>query len=350
MSGFLNNTIILSDSLEDSSRELADQIVIDIWLLFSVFTGVAGNVYVLYATNKFGAIRIDDMSLWFINNLAITDIISTVVMVVPVTIVNLSGNRWIFGDFLCIIIAFVSRIPFIANILLIVGLSINKLYRVSFPLRSLDMSNKTKRFWLTNVLTLAIINPFLGLFFNNFTATIQYNGMASVCRLIKEGFVVVVVRLLFYILVPSIILVITNIALIIIAFRKTQSSVNKRNIVVVLGVTLQFLIAFIPYTLVLSIAFFIPVQDWLVRGAFSLLYTACWFNPLVYYLNNPRFKEFTNNWLRGVFEGMGRCGSCQFSWKRTYLYRMLVASPNRADRVTENETELFELSSRGHEV
>ena len=319
----LNHTL----NIPDNSRNLADQIIINTWLIFCVLTGIAGNGYVLYVTHKFNAIRIDEMSLWFINRLGITDILSTVVMVVPVTAVNLAGNQWIFGDFGCIVIAFISRIPFIANILLIVGLNINKLYRVSFPLRSLGhMSNRVKGLWLVTVITLATVNPFLGLIFNNFTATIHFNSLASVCRLTREAFLVVVIRFIIYIIIPGIILIITNTALVIIAFKRTQTSVNKRNIVVVLGVTLQFLIAFIPYTLVLSVAFYIPVADWVVRGAFSLLYTTCWFNPVVYYLNNPSFKEFTNSLVRNGWRklrGLQRSGSERFR-----LYRVLTSSPS----------------------
>ena len=335
--------LILNHTLDitDTSRHLADQIIIDIWLIFCAAAGISGNVYVLYVTNKFNAIRIDKMSLWFIKNLTIADILSTVIMVVPVTIVNLAGNKWIFGDILCTVIAFISRIPFIANILLIVGLSINKLYRVTFPLRSLDMSHRVRTFWLITVITLAIVNPFLGLLFNHFRATIHYNGMASVCRLIREGFLVVLIRLVLYILLPSLILILTNTALILIACKKTQSSVNKRSIVVVLGVTLRFLIAFIPYTVVLTVVFYIPVQDWLVRGAFSLLYTACWFNPLVYYLNNPRFKEFTKRFLWSGWGGVrGR-----LSFRRTVLYRTMASSPVRSN-INRGSIALVELDSR----
>ncbi|XP_063677775.1 C5a anaphylatoxin chemotactic receptor 1-like [Bolinopsis microptera] len=335
----LNHTL----NIPDSSRNLADQIIINTWLIFCGIAGISGNGYVLYVTHKYNAIRIDEMSLWFINKLGITDILSTVVMVVPVTAVNFTGNQWIFGDFACIVIAFISRIPFIANILLIVGLNINKLYRVSYPLRSLEhMSNKVKGLWLVTVITLATINPFLGLLFNNFTATLHFNSLASVCRLTNEVFLVVVIRFIIYIIIPGTILIITNTALVIIAFKKTQTSVNKRNIVVVLGVTFQFLIAFIPYTLVLSVAFYIPVKDWVVRGAFSLLYTTCWFNPIVYYLNNPTFKEFTNSLVRNGWSklrGLQRSES-----ERLRLYRVLTSSPS-TNRFNVN-TEEFELGLR----
>lgn len=225
-------------------------------------------------------------------------------------------------------IAFICRVPFIANIILIVGLSVNKLYRISYPFRSLDVSEHTKTLWGVFVVTLAALNPLLGFLINNLTVEVHYNALASVCRLIREGVVVVIARLVIYIILPSVILMGTNIALIGIAMRKTQSVVNKRNIVVVLGVTLQFLLAFIPYTAVLSVRFYHPVPDWLVRGSFSLLYLSCWFNPFVYYLNNPRFKEFTNNvirwcWVRFVVKpSAGLRGSCR--WRRTVFYQILA--------------------------
>ena len=292
---------ILNDSvISDPTRNPVDSTAVLVWLIFCLIFGLLGNAYVLVATFKYNAIRIDAMSLWFIKGLAVADLTSLILMVLPVTLTNITKNIWPLGDFLCIVVAFTSRIPFLANIILIVGMNVNKVYRLSYPLRSLHVAPASKVFWTTGTLLLAIINPLLDLVFN-FKGThmqVQYNAIASVCRLVGESRTVVVVRLALYIVLPSLILTITNGTLLGIACRKTLVKVKKRNIVIVVGVTMQFLAAFIPYSVVLSVRFYLPVPDWMIRGAFLLLYISCSFSPIVYYFNNRGFKRFTNSFIR----------------------------------------------------
>ena len=96
---------------------------------------------------------------------------------------------------------------------------------------------------------------------------------------------------------PCLALLIMNTALVAIAFKKTQTAVNKGNIFIVVGVTVIFLSSTLPH-----FVYYLQNRDsWedtvQLRRTIAVTFVSSFSNPVVYFLTNQRFSEFTNNFV-----------------------------------------------------
>ena len=113
-----------------------------IWCHMSLILGIFGNSYVLFATICHKAIKLDKMSVWIIQNMAVVDILSCLLFQAPVLTTLYSGGEWVLGDVMCDVY-YVYKYSFpVANILLLNLLSLNKLLRCVFPLRNMVTSRR----------------------------------------------------------------------------------------------------------------------------------------------------------------------------------------------------------------
>ena len=114
------------------------------WSFLVFALGISGNTFILYSTVKHKAIKLNAMSIWTIQNLAVSDFLNSIISVLPASINALSGNIWVFGPVLCKINAVVNHVCVISNFYFINFLQFNKVYRRLFPLRSLVISRNSK--------------------------------------------------------------------------------------------------------------------------------------------------------------------------------------------------------------
>ena len=66
--------------------------------------GLIGNGTVIYSTLRYNAIKIDEISLIFVQNLAIGDMLTTLAMVFPQFVTWVTGE-WVLGEIYCFISA-----------------------------------------------------------------------------------------------------------------------------------------------------------------------------------------------------------------------------------------------------
>ena len=111
-----------------------------LWCQISVILGLTGNFYVLFATIRHKAIKLDKMSVWIIQNIAVVDISNCFFVGIPTITTLYAEGRWILGDTFCTVEFVYKYIFCIANMILINFLSLNKLIRCLFPLRNLYVS------------------------------------------------------------------------------------------------------------------------------------------------------------------------------------------------------------------
>ena len=116
-----------------------------LWTYFSLIFGIVGNAYVIWATVQYRAIKLDKLSVWLVfpnfyqkfdllwssncnyyaisytriivsrnyeaqawnllcrivQNLAVTDIVNSVLIMVPVLVSLHAGEKWVLGDTMC---------------------------------------------------------------------------------------------------------------------------------------------------------------------------------------------------------------------------------------------------------
>ena len=113
-------------------------VISHIWCHISLLLGLLGNSYVLYSTILYKAIKLDKLSVWIIQNLAVSDLISSVIVLIPVIISLYADSNWVLGDTFCKTSFGYKYVGIVANMVLINILSFNKLARCLFPLHVLD--------------------------------------------------------------------------------------------------------------------------------------------------------------------------------------------------------------------
>ena len=101
--------------------------------------GIVGNTTVLYSSIRYNAIKVDKVSLVFIQQLAAADILYTIIAIFP-CLVTYSAGKWILGRIWCFITAQISFIPGLANIMLVLAITLHRLMLVTSPFRNTSIT------------------------------------------------------------------------------------------------------------------------------------------------------------------------------------------------------------------
>ena len=206
-----------------------------------------------------------------------------------------------FGDALCAVSA-TCRFTFLnANIFLINALSINKLYRCLFPLRSLVPSKRKMVFITSMAVSFSLIPTIwigigMAIGFNKG----KFQPSRSSCEqtpfdLSTKFFIKMIDRaiLIFIVAIPSVTLILSNALLVGYAISKTNTRIKKVNILIVILVTACFLASFVPIFIVLSLRILGSPRE----IAWAATFLSSWTNPLIYVTVNTRFRVYTKNKL-----------------------------------------------------
>ena len=270
------------------------------WLHICLILGLSGNIFVLHGTIAHNAIKLDVMSKWIVKNLALVDILNCILVLSPILIIQYEGNVWTFGDTLCKLSA-AYRFTFLcANVFLINALSFNKLYRCFFPLRFL-VPSKRKMYVVTIVMVLFSLIPvgWIGFGLARGFNVAKFQPRRSTCEQTFTSSVPTVIQTIDKILLvlclamSCLTLIISNTTLVGYAIMKSNTRVNKLNILIVLFVTASFLLSFVPLLIVL----FLRIREKPRDFAWAAVFLSSWTNPFIYVAVNPRFREYTRNKL-----------------------------------------------------
>ena len=282
-----------------------EQIIMQIWCHASFLFGVLGNMLVLYATIYHKAIKIDRMSLWIIQNLAAADVGNCVFVLLP-NIVSLNvGWNWIFGEMFCKTVASYSYVFLEFNILFANALSLNKLSRVLFPLRNL-VSSQRQRLAVTFIILAIGPGPMYwtvyNLIFEEQSLQILFNNRRGLCSFerletIDHGRIIVMDKVFYsiYIFLPGVALVILNMSLILVAIKKTNSSVHKKNIFIVVLITGCLSVCTFPFFVSRIKA---RTNEEFQRFAWFILYSTSWINTPIYIFTNSNFRGFIKRLIK----------------------------------------------------
>jgi hypothetical protein len=256
---------------------------------------------VLYSTIHHKAIKLDKLSVWIIQNLAVADLMNTVLILIPV-IISLYANRWVLGDTFCMVMFIYKYVGSVANVILINALALNKTLRCLFPLRILNSSKAQHVFVSVFTLVSVMILPvwsFYGACVRHFLL-VEYSPSQTMCWSVfspdAESWHHFVGYLLAGILngLPCLALCVMNTFLVGYALKKSNTTVNKMNIVIVVMVTLSFLLPMLPY----FIYYMVSGDSWAthhntVRFVTFIMFISSWANPPIYFLTNKSFRLFT---------------------------------------------------------
>ena len=237
-------------------------------------------------------------------------------------IANINNNKWPLGDLLCRL-TFANKYTFlIANVLLITLLSLNRLYRCTYPLQtsSRPIKPRDKVFISGGVFLGLLVVPswttFIT-FYNKDIGFIAYSSLQSQCQFDlylnstwrtadmifeKAAFAI-------FDFVPTMVMIVANVILIVIAIRtqfKFSIEIQRRfhKSAIVLLVTVTFLLTTLPLFIwhyFYSNSHPVAFNKYFARTILCLKMIPSFSNPIIYFGNNKSFRKFTLWKLRNFF-------------------------------------------------
>ena len=275
------------------------------WTCSSFILGVLGNTFILFATYR-RAIKIDPNSLLFIKNLAVSDILFTLIWVLPTLITLCNKESWVLGDELCRVTTYLQYTPAISTICFITMLSLNKFVRCKFPLKVWRMSSRTSYLITVTSWTFGLLHPSI-YFFSSLTRSDKreimlyppksscdyYHGM----HLTEHWHRIDMICSIIYTFIPTIVLIGANIGLIKLVTEKGRN-INRSNLALIFVVTVVFVCSYSPYVVRYTAPMIVKSAVHKIPGWFKtlmnfVLFVNSWFNLFAYYLTNASFRYFT---------------------------------------------------------
>ena len=111
------------------------------WSILTLLVSLAGNTVILIGTIRHNAIKLDKISLILIKNLAVADLFSAVLIVLPSTW-SLAKRKALFNDNLivCSMSSYIQLLFPIISSIIVSALAVNKLMVLLKPLKTLERS------------------------------------------------------------------------------------------------------------------------------------------------------------------------------------------------------------------
>ena len=264
--------------------------------------------------------------IWIIQNLSLADLGHGIVVILPSVISNMYHNTWPLGELLCRL-TFANKYTFlIANVQLIVLMSLNRLYRCTYPLQSAATPTQPSHKLAVSlgVALASIVVPMWTTFISFYNRAeigyIAYSSIQSQCQFeVHVNTTWRVVDMVFekaafavFDFIPTMVMIASNVMLISIAL-KTRSSIgrNRRNhkSIIVILVTVTFLFTTLPlfgWHYLYSNSNPIAFNKHFARSIVCCKLLPSFANPIIYYSNNKFFRRFTISRVVGVLARVPR--------------------------------------------
>ena len=267
--------------------------------LLAAIMGLLGNGLVVYSSIRYNAIQLDRISIVLVRNLAVADMLYTIVVVIPITVTYFAG-RYIMGDIYCFISAHLPFIPAGVNFLTVLTITAYRLRVIAFPLRT--VSKRSIHLAILMIWIFAMAGPAVSLGYkSNFVfapasakcfTTIYTNEAAAPLW----GTVLILQTI-----IPIILITLFNLVLLLVAYRQKKkhspnSSVNLKGLITTLLLSGLFICSVTPF-LVFT---FLNGQGVKVSPALSLIAFHFTFlnvggNPILYTITNRRFGKYVQD-------------------------------------------------------
>lgn len=279
--------------------------------------GISGNLILLYTFLLYPrAIQLDLVSVTIMKNLAVVDLISALFIPSTLSVSYIAGRGvlWPLSRTWCYIYTYMKHGPTVAAILFIMSFSIYRLFRCCMPLRSRDVNERNIAITATvTVWGITILVPVYMMYFH-LTKHLDIQFLDGETQYGTCDFVDVLhpeeisarpkaVLALVIILIPCIITVSTNTALLVYILVKTeQPTIRLRTTVFV---TTIFIICYFPYGAII----FVSSTTRIVPGrvirhlAARFVSVGCWYNLPTYLFLDRKLRFF----MREMFAAAMRC-------------------------------------------
>ena len=301
----LNRIISLMNTTLD--LRISQVVPLSIFCFFMTTVGIIGNATVIYSTVRYKALKLDAVSLLFIQNLALADIVYVIVAIFP-SFVTYSARGWVLGQGWCFVQAQLAFTPGFANSMLVLAITVYRLLLFTVPHRAVTI--RTGRLcvtliWSVAIFTPAILNGYLGT-----KGVFQIRTGACISSVYDDATVAVLIISLLLVLIPIVIITIVNISICIIAIRHstTSSAHNKtirrrknKSLVMTGCLSGVFVLSWMPQVVSNLAKPWFPDQpnEVYILAYNSISINSC-LNPVLYSLTNKNFRKYVLNTLSNL--------------------------------------------------
>ena len=264
--------------------------------VFVVIFGLCGNGIVFYGSVKHHAIKMDTVTVMFIENLSALDFLITIVYYVP-PLITLATKRWSLNKAVCFINAFLSAVLCLNEVFLVLSISCYRLWMLKKPSGVRASINKIHIKLFMLLIFLLAAAPVLGFIFSGSFAFYNpyglqciesyYYGDEAVYSTVVGGLTLVL---------PLVIILFTNIAILYIAVKqsgKVGGRVNRSTVVTISCICWGFILSYGPlYITVCLEAAEVDYPDWVEIFKIYMNSINIILNPIIYTATNSRFRRF----------------------------------------------------------
>ena len=274
------------------NMSLSKTVPISVCFFLILMIGLSGNLTVIYGSLRHSALKLDQVLLIFIHNLAVADIINLVVYVFPV-LVTFSARQWVLGDAWCYIEAHGTILPGLANTIFVLAITLHRLLLFSFPTRT--VAPRTAAFIAGAVWTMsAVVHAGFLAHFGVKVEFLPHIGICVASNVIYNASVPMIIAVFMTILLPLLFITIANAMICVIAYRRsTRKRECMKGIMLTFLLSGLFIVSWIPFITRSFVALVSPI---LVRKldfyAYNCIVINTVANPILYSLTNQRFRKY----------------------------------------------------------
>ena len=289
---------------KNSSPSYFEWILMATWSTIIVITSTTGNIIVLLATIKYNAIKLDDISVVLIRNIAIADL--GVALYIASTLPGIITKHNLYSDLFCIFSKTWFYACLSAEVILLAALSISKLMWILRPLQSLSRSKKNGRIiasliWLLMICLTAGTTLYRESTKENWT---EFHSAVYQCsreNYDKNSNIMFNVIVMVFNIVPQLVITVATVWLLCLVSK--AGVVHKQGLITILLVCALFFLSHAPYGFIYQILKkFLDgsSSSWfsvLYRWSYYIVYLNYAANPFIYFASIDSFNRFVKQRL-----------------------------------------------------
>ena len=296
---------------------------------FIALTSIIGDTIILVGTIKYRAIKLHDIVVLIIQNLAICDLLLTVFRIIPQT-AALIADDWVVGVFMGHAQNLVNYLAGYLTLTLTCSLTTVKLLFVKYPLRTLTWSKNTGYKLCGTLWGLLIASWLPWLFVNMFhvrdTLYFSYRSYLSsynyFSHLTPPWFTKYAVGFLFITILPFLVVMVTSSLLLVLACRaasQQRKSVRWQGFWTVVLTAIVFCVSLLPWNVVYASFLVGPLPSaTMLRLTIFLTNLNVGANFFIYVLTEKSFKEFLKNAVISLLSVGRKSQSLQFGQQSAF--------------------------------
>lgn len=268
-----------------------------IFMKFSILFLSTGNGFVLYGSIRHNALKIERISLLFVQNIAMSDILITLCYYLPI-LVTLFTQRWVFGSTMCFISGFYLRSsPFDNEVLVFGAFSLYRLWILKKPKRSRDtISTAQVSIVMIVICIIALTLPTLLVtsnlqakyrpeYLNCVSDAYKEAARSQTSMLINEVFLYCSHGLVFF----------TNIVILTLVIKQAvyMKKAILSSVATLMTITWVYILSYLPVFIRIGLLYQkYPVPSWFYYFQMYVMSIPVVINPIIYTINCERFRTF----------------------------------------------------------